>query len=70
MIYHRLCFTVSGIPVIAMSANSFTEDIINSRISGMNRHIAKPLDMKKLINTIEECVGEIKKEGSLEKCER
>ena len=59
-----------SIPVIAMSANSFTEDIINSRISGMNRHLAKPLDMKKLINTIEECVGEIKKEGSLEKCER
>ena len=59
-----------SIPVIAMSANSFTEDIINSRISGMNRHLAKPLDMKKLINTIEECVGKIKKEGSLEKCER
>ena len=48
-----------SIPVIAMSANSFTEDIINSRISGMNRHIAKPLDMKKLIKAIQECVGEI-----------
>ena len=59
-----------SIPVIAMSANSFTEDIINSSIAGMNRHIAKPLDMQKLINAIEECVGETEKEGSLGKCER
>ena len=44
-----------SIPMIAMSANSFTEDIINSHIAGMNRHIAKPLDMKKLLSTIREC---------------
>ena len=46
-----------SIPIIAMSANSFTEDIINSRISGMNRHVAKPLDMKKLLHVIQECIG-------------
>ena len=45
-----------SIPMIAMSANAFTEDIINSHISGMNRHIAKPLDMKKLLSAIQECV--------------
>ena len=44
-----------SIPMIAMSANSFTEDIINSHIAGMNRHIAKPLDMKKLLSAIREC---------------
>lgn len=45
------------IPIIAMSANSFAEDIINSRISGMNRHIAKPLDAVKLLNAFKECLS-------------
>ena len=35
------------VPIIAMSANSFAEDIINSRLAGMNVHLAKPLDAKK-----------------------
>ena len=45
------------IPIIAMSANAFAEDIINSRISGMNRHIAKPLDAEKLLNGFRECIS-------------
>lgn len=45
------------IPIIAMSANAFAEDIINSRISGMNRHLTKPLDQAKLINALKECLG-------------
>ena len=40
------------IPIVAMSANAFAEDIINSRTSGMNVHLAKPLDEKKLIETL------------------
>ena len=40
------------IPIVAMSANAFTEDIINSRTSGMNRHLAKLLDEKKLMDTL------------------
>ena len=32
------------VPIIAMSANAFAEDIINSRLAGMNVHLAKPLD--------------------------
>ena len=44
------------IPMIAMSANAFAEDIINSRISGMDQHIAKPLDMNRLRNALQECV--------------
>ncbi len=43
-----------NIPVIAMSANTFAEDIINSRISGMNQHLTKPIDEKKLVNVIKE----------------
>ena len=44
------------IPIIAMSANAFTEDIIKSRISGMDQHVAKPLDMNQLRNVLKECV--------------
>lgn len=45
-----------SIPIIAMSANSFAEDIINSRISGMNSHISKPLSEDKLVKVLKECM--------------
>ncbi len=44
------------IPVIAMSANAFADDIINSRISGMNFHLSKPLDEEKIVSAIKECI--------------
>ena len=37
------------IPIIALSANVTPDDIAMSRESGMNEHIAKPLDIPKLI---------------------
>lgn len=40
------------IPVIAMSANAFSDDMISSRLAGMNAHLAKPLDRKKIVETI------------------
>lgn len=43
------------IPIIAMSANAFVEDIMNSKIAGMNMHLAKPLDETKLINALKQC---------------
>ena len=46
-----------SVPIIAMSANAFVEDIINSRISGMNEHLTKPLDEEKLIHALKECIG-------------
>lgn len=45
-----------SIPIIAMSANALVEDIINSRISGMNEHLTKPLEEKKMINALRACV--------------
>lgn len=44
------------IPVIAMSANAFADDIINSRISSMNLHLSKPLDEEKIVSAIKECI--------------
>lgn len=40
------------VPIIAMTANAFTDDIKNSEKSGMNEHLSKPLDIKQLINTM------------------
>ena len=36
------------LPVIAMTANAFAEDVVMAKDVGMNEHIAKPLDMDKL----------------------
>lgn len=46
------------IPVIAMSANAFSDDMISSRLAGMNAHLAKPLDRKKIVETIQKCLSQ------------
>ena len=38
------------IHIIAMSANAFSEDIMDSRLAGMDIHLTKPLDEAKMIN--------------------
>lgn len=40
------------IPIIAMTANAFVEDVEKSRNAGMNEHISKPLDIGKVKSTI------------------
>ena len=40
------------IPIIAMTANAFSEDIQHSLASGMNAHVSKPIEMKVLEKTI------------------
>ena len=42
----------AGIPIIAMTANAFSEDIQRSLAAGMNAHISKPVDVKTLEKTI------------------
>lgn len=42
----------NSIPIIAMTANAFAEDIKNSLDAGMNAHIAKPIDPQKLYETL------------------
>ena len=46
---HELAKTI---PIIAMTANAFSEDIQHSLTAGMNAHISKPVDMKTLEKTI------------------
>ena len=45
---------LAQIPIIAMTANAFTEDIQTAKDAGMNSHIAKPLDIEKMIETLTE----------------
>ena len=47
-----------NVPIIAMSANAFAEDIINSRLAGMNVHLAKPLDAEKMIVALKQCMAD------------
>ena len=44
----------SGIPIIAMTANAFEEDKKNAYAAGMNAHLAKPVDIQKLLETLTE----------------
>ncbi len=41
-----------AIPIVAMSANAFQEDVQKSLEAGMNAHLVKPLDGEKVIDTI------------------
>ena len=44
------------IPIIAMTANAFTEDRIKAKEAGMDEHISKHIDMKLLVKIIHELV--------------
>ena len=45
------------VPIIAMTANAFTEDRIRAKEAGMDEHIAKPIDVKLLVKVICKLVG-------------
>ena len=46
------------VPIVAMSANAFVEDMKRSRRAGMNEHIAKPLNLEKLLGVMEHYLDE------------
>ena len=41
-----------SIPIIALSANAFEEDVALAKDAGMNEHLAKPVDIRKMLRTI------------------
>ena len=45
------------VPIIAMTANAFTEDRIRAKEAGMDEHVAKPVDVELLIKIINKLVG-------------
>lgn len=48
---------LANIPILAMSANAFEEDKQQSLKCGMNAHIAKPIDVKKLFETLSKIIS-------------
>lgn len=41
-----------ALPILAMTANAFAEDVVRAKNAGMNEHIAKPLDMERLAEAL------------------
>lgn len=46
------------IPIIAMTANAFSEDTKKSMASGMNGHLSKPIETEVLFDTLQKCLKE------------
>jgi signal transduction histidine kinase/ABC-type amino acid transport substrate-binding protein/FixJ family two-component response regulator len=57
----------SSVPVIAMSADAFHDDIVKCLEVGMNAHIAKPLDPDKMFRTIFEVLKSAEESGPEQK---
>lgn len=47
----------ADIPVIALTANAFAEDIAKALAAGMNDHVAKPIDYERLFDVLEKCLA-------------
>ncbi len=44
------------IPIVAMTADAFAADVIKARSAGMNDHIAKPIDINRLLEVLQNCL--------------
>ena len=49
------------IPIIAMTANAFDEDVRAALRAGMNAHFAKPIDVKELCNLLSRYLSDVKR---------
>ena len=54
---HSALDYVRKLPIIAVTANAFAEDVQSSRQAGMNEHIAKPLDFTRLHELLVKYLG-------------
>ncbi|MCB6200473.1 PAS domain-containing hybrid sensor histidine kinase/response regulator [Extibacter muris] len=47
----------AALPILALTANAFTDDILKAQSAGMNGHIAKPIDVSLLLDTLRKWMG-------------
>lgn len=52
---------VKTLPIVAMTANAFAEDIEKTRFAGMNEHVAKPIDYERLESVLDRWLTKEKK---------
>ena len=52
---------LAGIPILAMTANAFKEDEQAAAEAGMQAHIAKPIDVDKMMQTLRRVLREAKR---------
>ena len=48
---------LASIPIIAMTANAFAEDVQTAKEAGMNGHLAKPISLEKMKTTLTEILS-------------
>ena len=52
------------IPIFAVSANAFSDDIAASKKSGMNEHLSKPIDFDEMMKRIGKCRKKVERNRS------
>ena len=45
------------VPIIAMTANAFEEDVKRTKEAGMNAHLAKPIEPALMLETLADCIA-------------
>jgi CheY-like chemotaxis protein len=45
------------VPIIALTANAFPEDVAKTRAAGMNAHLSKPIDLEQLLRVLYRFLG-------------
>ena len=50
------CLVMSQVPIVAMTANAFAEDVHAAKTVGMNAHIAKPLELNTLAKILKKWI--------------